>query len=91
MEVDKGEDDWELIHRLNTMGTRDKEELQAQFQSIVGTQMSPGCSKFYLEMGNWYEKLPHSSCFSITVYALNYLNYSLCTCYLNSLSLIMYL
>ena len=53
MEVDKQEDEWDLINQLNTMGTRDKEELLSQFQSIVGTQMSPGCSKFYLEMGNW--------------------------------------
>jgi len=54
MEVDNIiEDEWDLINKLNTMGTRDREDLLTQFQSIVGTQMSPGCCTFYLEMGNW--------------------------------------
>jgi len=46
--------DNELMQKLNTLGTRDKEDLINQFQSIVGNQMSrSGCS-FYLDMGNWY-------------------------------------
>ena len=53
MEVDSSDVDFELINRLNTLGTRDKEELLAEFQSIVGNQMSPGCCTFYLEMGRW--------------------------------------
>lgn len=45
--------DQELLNKLNTLGTRDREDLMAQFQSIVGTYMSPSCCEFYLEMGNW--------------------------------------
>ncbi len=43
----------ELLSRLTTLGTRDKEELLEQFRNIVGNQMSPACCNFYLEMGNW--------------------------------------
>ena len=53
MEVDTVDIDLELMNRLTTLSTRDKEDLLAQFQSIVGNQMSPGCCSFYLEMGNW--------------------------------------
>lgn len=54
MDVDTAADiEFELINKLNTMGTRDKEDLLAQFQSIVGSQLSPGGCSFYLEMGNW--------------------------------------
>lgn len=45
--------DNELLQKLNTLGTRDKEDLLDQFQSIVGMQMTRGCCSFYLEMGNW--------------------------------------
>ena len=45
--------DQELLNKLNTLGTRDQEDLMAQFQSIVGTYMTPSCCEFYLEMGNW--------------------------------------
>ena len=45
--------DNELMQKLNTLGTRDKEDLVDQFQSIVGTQMTRGCCSFYLDMGNW--------------------------------------
>eukprot|EP00794_Sanderia_malayensis_P018053 gene18053-19862_t len=45
--------DSELMNKLNTMGTRDHEDLVAQFQSIVGSQISPGGCAFYLEMANW--------------------------------------
>jgi len=45
--------DNELLQKLNTLGTRDKEDLVAQFQSIVGNQMTRGCCSFYLDMGNW--------------------------------------
>ena len=54
MEVDSNDAEFDLINKLNTMGTRDREDLLAQFQSIVGIQMSPACCSFYLEMGNWY-------------------------------------
>lgn len=46
--------DAELMNKLNTMGTRDHEDLVAQFQSIVGSQISPAGCAFYLEMANWY-------------------------------------
>ena len=46
--------DSELINKLNTMGTRDHEDLITQFQSVVGTQLSPGGCAFYLEMANWF-------------------------------------
>ncbi len=45
--------DSELMNKLNTMGTRDHEDLVAQFQSVVGSQISPGGCAFYLEMANW--------------------------------------
>ena len=45
--------DNELMQKLNTLGTRDKEDLVNQFQSIVGSQMTRGCCSFYLDMGNW--------------------------------------
>ena len=53
MEVDTIDVDLELMNRLTSLNTRDKEDLLAQFQSLVSTQMSPGCCSFYLEMGNW--------------------------------------
>lgn len=43
----------ELMNRLTTLGTRDKEDLADEFRNIVGNQMSPACCNFYLEMGNW--------------------------------------
>ena len=46
--------DAELLNKLNTMGTRDHEDLVAQFQSIVGSQISPAGCAFYLEMANWF-------------------------------------
>ena len=49
--------DAELMNKLNTMGTRDHEDLVAQFQSIVGSQISPAGCAFYLEMANWYTAL----------------------------------
>ena len=45
--------DNELMQKLNTLGTRDKEDLVNQFQSIVGSQLTRGCCSFYLDMGNW--------------------------------------
>lgn len=55
MEIENGNTDLdnELLQKLNTLGTRDKEDLVNQFQSIVGNQMSRGCCSFYLDMGNW--------------------------------------
>ena len=50
--------DAELLNKLNTMGTRDHEDLVAQFQSIVGSQISPAGCAFYLEMANWFVVAP---------------------------------
>jgi len=51
---DGGEDvENELMSRLNTLGTRDKEDLVQQFQSIVGKQITASMCEFYLEMGSW--------------------------------------
>jgi len=41
------------MNKMNTMGTRDHEDLVAQFQSIVGSQISPAGCAFYLDMANW--------------------------------------
>ncbi|XP_065070523.1 protein ILRUN-like [Rhopilema esculentum] len=45
--------DPELMNKLSTMGTRDHEDLVAQFQSVVGSQISPAGCAFYLDMANW--------------------------------------
>ena len=54
--------DAELMNKLNAMGTRDHEDLVAQFQSIVGSQISPAGCAFYLEMANWYAMFLFFAC-----------------------------
>ncbi|KAL3842326.1 hypothetical protein ACJMK2_020354 [Sinanodonta woodiana] len=52
MDVDN-DVDGRLLQQFSSMGTTDKEVLIAEFQRLLGNQLTPSICAFFLDMNNW--------------------------------------